>query len=118
MPAAMLHETDPTTRPAAWRLLVAVVAFVAYLLAGMHLACAGDLAGLAPGGDATVMSIDADGDADGDHAAPHCHAAHLQAEGAAPGAPQPGVSASRVSARPDAPHASADPPRMEDPPRS
>jgi hypothetical protein len=114
----MLHPTDPTTRPAAWRLMVAVVAFVAYLLAGMHLACAGDLAGLAVGGDVAVSSSDDDSDADGEHAVAHCHAAHLQAESAAGATPQPGASASRMSVRPDPRHASADPPRLEDPPRS
>jgi len=111
-----LRDPSPTTRLPAWRLLVAVVAFATYLLAGMHIACAGDFAALVGGGSHLSAGGEDDDSKDG-HAPVHCHAAHMQAHGTGFETPQPGVSASRVALSADAARASVAPPRLEHPPR-
>jgi hypothetical protein len=114
MPAAIAHDASPTTRPPAWRWLVAMVAFVAYLMAGMHLACADDFTSTT---GALGFFSGSDDDAGDGHGTGHCHAAHLQVEVVAAHMPQPAMRPSRVSLARDALWASADPRRMEDPPR-
>lgn len=112
----MFHATLSTPRRLTWRWIMAAVAFAAYFMTGMHLACADERISLS---NALCITAAADGETGHGHAVAHCHVVHAQAsQAAAPAMPLPGMTASRVAMSPDATPASVTPPRLEDPPRT
>jgi hypothetical protein len=107
--------------PRLWGWTLAIVALLAYLIAGTHLACA-DTPSHGGHGSASPVSpvfvADYDDESPSDLHAAHCHVAHMQgSEAVASILPAPAALAVPLSGI-EQRLASTDPPRAERPPRS